>query len=339
MNTLFLIGNGFDLAHGHKTKYADFIYWYLNQIIDFHYLNKHYEDDLIKIPFGIQTRNLKITNSSDIKEFNQLFTPAYKHEFIRKIVSQFIEVDWVDIEEEYYSFLKVAGKVYKSERGYLDAIVSLNKNFDTLKRKLTDYLKFIQGDFTKSESLKKIIDKELIRTLPKALGTKKQNLFLNFNYTNLIKSYMDEDFTINSTLINIHGELLNDKNPIIFGYGAEIDSNYEEIENLNENKFLDFIKSFGYSLTENYRTLMRFIDFTEYKVVILGHSCGLSDRVFLNEIFENLNCKEIKIYYHKYEGGNDFVEKVQNISRHFKKEHKSETRRKIVSFEESVPLI
>lgn len=28
MNRLILIGNGFDLAHGLKTSYADFIEWY-----------------------------------------------------------------------------------------------------------------------------------------------------------------------------------------------------------------------------------------------------------------------------------------------------------------------
>ena len=28
MNRLVLIGNGFDLAHGLKTSYADFINWY-----------------------------------------------------------------------------------------------------------------------------------------------------------------------------------------------------------------------------------------------------------------------------------------------------------------------
>lgn len=28
MNRLVLIGNGFDLAHGLETSYADFFYWY-----------------------------------------------------------------------------------------------------------------------------------------------------------------------------------------------------------------------------------------------------------------------------------------------------------------------
>ncbi len=31
MNRLVLIGNGFDLAHGLKTSYADFINWYWGQ--------------------------------------------------------------------------------------------------------------------------------------------------------------------------------------------------------------------------------------------------------------------------------------------------------------------
>ena len=31
MNRLVLIGNGFDLAHGLKTSYADFINWYWDQ--------------------------------------------------------------------------------------------------------------------------------------------------------------------------------------------------------------------------------------------------------------------------------------------------------------------
>lgn len=31
MNRLVIIGNGFDLAHGIKTSYKDFIDWYWNQ--------------------------------------------------------------------------------------------------------------------------------------------------------------------------------------------------------------------------------------------------------------------------------------------------------------------
>lgn len=31
MNRLILLDNGFDLAHGLKTSYKDFIFWYLDE--------------------------------------------------------------------------------------------------------------------------------------------------------------------------------------------------------------------------------------------------------------------------------------------------------------------
>ena len=69
----------------------------------------------------------------------------------------------------------------------------------------------------------------------------------------------------------------------------------------------------------------------------MGHSCGLSDRVMLNTIFEHENCRSIKIFYHKKKDGTDnYSDIVQNISRHFKE--KSLMRRKIVNKSLSIPL-
>lgn len=34
MNRLVIIGNGFDMAHGLKTSYMDFINWYWDQRVD-----------------------------------------------------------------------------------------------------------------------------------------------------------------------------------------------------------------------------------------------------------------------------------------------------------------
>ncbi len=47
MNKLVIIGNGFDLAHGLKTSYKDFVLWYLNE--KFKNKSNHKEDDLISI--------------------------------------------------------------------------------------------------------------------------------------------------------------------------------------------------------------------------------------------------------------------------------------------------
>lgn len=69
----------------------------------------------------------------------------------------------------------------------------------------------------------------------------------------------------------------------------------------------------------------------------MDYSCGLSDRVMLNTIFEDENCRSIKIYYHRRENESDhYTELVQNISRHFR--DKPLMRKKIVSKEYSSPL-
>jgi len=142
-------------------------------------------------------------------------------------------------------------------------------------------------------------------------------------------------------VINIHGKLNDPDNPIIFGYGDEMDPHYEKIENLNNNEFLRNIKSFGYFRTDNYQKVIRFIEgvYNEFTVKILGHSCGLSDRILLNTIFEHPNCKAIKIYYYqKSETENDYFEKTQEISRHFKASGKGDMRTKIVPFSKSTPM-
>ena len=40
-------------------------------------------------------------------------------------------------------------------------------------------------------------------------------------------------------IINIHGELGSRQNPIIFGYGDELDDDYKRIEKLQDNDFLE----------------------------------------------------------------------------------------------------
>lgn len=101
---------------------------------------------------------------------------------------------------------------------------------------------------------------------------------------------------------------------MIFGFGDEMDEIYKKIEELNDNRFFEHIKSFQYFKTTKYRELLSFLNSGDYQVCIYGHSCGLSDRVMLNEIFEHENCKSIKIYFYNE---NDFTTKTMEISRHF----------------------
>ncbi|GFZ38946.1 AbiH family protein [Bacteroides nordii] len=161
-------------------------------------------------------------------------------------------------------------------------------------------------------------------------------LLLNFNYTNTAeKLYAGDNI---HKIINIHGELNNENNPIIFGYGDELDDDYKKIERLQNNEFLENIKSIRYHKTRNYRSLLEFIALGPYQVFIMGHSCGNSDRTLLNTLFEHVNCLSIKIFYRQYEDGTDnYIDLIKNISRNFNS--KPNMRDIVVNREYCSPLI
>jgi hypothetical protein len=167
-------------------------------------------------------------------------------------------------------------------------------------------------------------------------------LFLNFNYTPMeyfydkyklqkqFNSYEYDEQKINTDIIHIHGELKKSYNPIIFGYGDELDKDYSTIEQLNDNDFLENIKSINYSRTDSYKRLLDFINLDNYQIFIFGHSCGISDRTLLNILFEHDNCVSIKAFYRVKEDGSDnFDDIIKNISRNFT--NKAVMREKVVN--------
>ena len=179
---------------------------------------------------------------------------------------------------------------------------------------------------TKKEAYREMIKDKLSRGKLDKYLLPNRTLLLNFNYTNtagkLYKQSADGD---EYELIHIHGELNNPDNPVIFGYGDEMDEHYKKILDLNDNDYLQNIKSIHYLETDNYRQLLAFADSAPYQIYIMGHSCGNSDRTLLNTLFEHKNCISIKPYYHQRggEGENEkktdnYIDIVQNISRNFK---------------------
>jgi hypothetical protein len=343
MNDLYLIGNGFDLAHGLKTSYNDFLLWYLKESIQFTNSNHYFKDDLIEINGNASW--LMRGDYSSIRNILGNFSNSnlriqYKHEFFKKIVENYRDYKWVDIEYEYYMALVALYKRLEKKDVLKHDLIdieldNLNKCFESIKKKLEEYLTEAEGGFRK-EKLNSINNVLFGDT------DEGQKLVLYFNYTSTINAYISNRILKIDDIIHIHGKLDDPQNPIIFGYGDEIDPHYEKIENLNNNEFLKNIKSFGYFRTNNYQRVNSFIDGKgkEFTVKILGHSCGLSDRILLNTIFEHPNCKSIKIYYYeKSPTENDYFEKTQEISRHFKALGKSNMRTKIVPFPESVPLV
>lgn len=297
MNKLFLIGNGFDLAHDMKTSYSDFLLGYINKAVRAFRCSKsnRYEDDLIIF----EPSSYDQTEFISLKEFKSAISIgtiklSCKFPFFDGLVKQYIDYKWVDIEYAYFQeLIRIYQYFEKHNVIHSKWLYQLNTCLEYIKRELFQYLKTIP--------LARKNDKITDNFLWEFNSVKySEVLFLVFNYTDTIRFYISsiidkEDYEI----INIHGDLEHQMNPIIFGYGDEMNKYYDKIEDLNENEFLRNMKSFGYFQTTNLQRLNRFIDASEYRVSIMGHSCGLSDRVLLNSIFCHSNCKEIRVFYHQ----------------------------------------
>lgn len=370
MNRLILVGNGFDLAHGMRTSYNDFIFSYFHECFKVAEKETLYSDLLINIKRGHYYNTIdlsKITELSQLLEFAELganysysfggdnsiekkanskaYVLELKNDFLREVILDLDYTKWVDIENKYYQFLLKALKI-DNRLAKFKIVEDLNKAMDFIILKLEAFLKeqrslmllpqygVIFNEWIKHED---IVFRFGLNESIKPFKT----LFLNFNYTNTIDQYLNRsnEFRLNSSNFEInyiHGKIGDKNNPIVFGFGDELDKEYSSVEGESVQGFLKFIKSFWYSKTSNYHDLIRFIESEKFQVFILGHSCGLSDRTMLNMIFEHENCKSIKIYYHSNNGTNNFTILTEEISRHFTK--KAEMRKKIVPFDKSQPM-
>jgi len=333
MNKLVIIGNGFDLAHGLKTSYKDFILDYLNKVIT----GKNKSTLILTDTIFADER--KIPTFKSYREFNRFIVDfnikvTYSNRFIEKIVS-LVDVNWVDIETMYFDELKDIFVCYKeNSQQTIIEVRNLNECMDLIKNELKEYLIGLNiSNDVFSQEIRDVLKYDLdcfnINTV----------LFLNFNYTDTLWNYCryaDEYLNVNF----IHGKLKQDY-PIIFGYGDEIDSYYKEMEDSNIKEFTEHFKPFNYTLTDSYQNLFKFLDNDLFDVFIMGHSCGISDRVLFSTIFKHKNFNQVKIYFYQYgakNSDNDFFLKTQELSRHFDINSKHIMRTKVVPFNESKPL-
>lgn len=379
INKLFIIGNGFDLAHGLKTSYNDFIndFWknektkiltsnnFIRNINDYSYI---YDDDILNIhtpqiisqlPDGYLSHDAKgyqwfkyliSSNASSKWSFSGVKSSkvvmTIKNTFLQNISEKYYLQNWVDIEGEYYRLLKNCLKIEnENPTKSVYNVDKLNDDFFEIRNMLELYLSYNANNRIGKipqilDKFRKIIQPELFSGQNK-INEKDNILFLNFNYTNTENEYLDflkVEIPQEINCIHIHGEIDNKKNPIIFGYGDELDEEYLKIENKKDDRYLENVKSMKYLQTPNYSNLLRFIESNEYDVFIMGHSCGISDRTLLNTIFENENCRSIKIfYYKKLDETDDYTEKIMNITRNFK--HKPSMRKKVIDKTNCEPLI
>ena len=416
MNRIVLIGNGFDLAHGLKTSYADFINWYWEKWRDRLIKSKSQVECDKLCSFNIHSDFYHNTLGELINYYSSQWCEKKAYEFVNFICNNLLEIEvifsplikrikesvekknWVDIEADYYDLLKDCLKNNSTIE-----VSKLHEHFAYLQEKLIEYLLEIQVKSTNKDIVLSSIKEKIyepiskydiaisaqeqfgefmaerangdkicdvinyyedeasmlkgmtihnIRTYQKGLFINDEiwnhlnhknpvlvpdNIFIvNFNYTNIASLYLSPRIREHFQLNNIHGTLDNPQS-VIFGYGDEMDKYYQELEDLNDNNYLTYIKSSKYLDASNYRKLLQFAESAPFQIYIMGHSCGNSDRTLLNTLFEHENCISIKPFYYKKDDGTDnYTEIAQNISRNFK--DKQALRAKVVPKDCCEPL-
>lgn len=332
-SNIVIIGNGFDLAHGYKSSYSAFITdllkhkllealrnprqacddgfvstWYnaaLNGAEEF--INNMSTIDEI-FNNGHVKHNLPITG--DRQEYSNrtgCFKFEIKSDLLQTLLIKMSDANWVDIESEYYSALLGC-----SDEFY---IVKLNNELDYIKHKLIEYLiKINEVDFDEISSNKQntksfisgIIPKPADRTTTR--NHRQFNVIINFNYTDHIKNYINGDYSIH----NIHGSI-KDPNSIVFGFGVSRIEEHKMLEKLNSYEAFRKIKRVHYNSSAAYRNIINTINLNEFQVVVIGHSCGISDSTVLGELFNSPNCKTIST---AYVDDDDYYKKSIDIYKH-----------------------
>ncbi|WP_430899378.1 MULTISPECIES: AbiH family protein [unclassified Paraflavitalea] len=344
VNRLIIIGNGFDLAHGLKTSFQDFIYSYFQNLIYNLYNENRFLDELISISsersLHLEKHQIEVlTPQQSFLHFKKIendktFKIIYTSALFKHIQSNLESKKWVDIELIYYALLKM---FFRSDTK--TSIIKLNSDLEIIKSKLIDYLGKEQEKYSEnadkvllSQFMEQIDVKEVKSNTLKSNTPPSNYCILNFNYTEVAKWYLRGLWYPNKLYIPIHGELRGDDRDTqkpVFGFGDELDPNYKQFEDQNNDELLKHIKSFKYLQFGHYKALLDFVESRPYQIHIYGHSCGLSDRTLLNTIFEHENCISIKPFFYQNNGNDDYEEKSYAIARNFKS--KAELRARVVN--------
>ena len=172
MNRIVLIGNGFDLAHGLKTKYEDFIKWYWDQRLHNIVLEHNavsadvlcsmkiqpqsgcenwyllsYNNSFFKDPFK---NEWKLSGQEFIKELENRpdsFEITYSP-FLKNICKSIETKKGDDIENEYYRLLTK----YALEDDSEDSVCALNNQLAGMRGLLINYLNTINAQEIKVNS-------------------------------------------------------------------------------------------------------------------------------------------------------------------------------------------
>lgn len=341
-----ILGNGFDLAHGLKTSYDDYMAYLMDLCI-----TKELEPRT-GLDKGVRKFNLDISSSTNY------FTIPFKgkkHPFLIATIDQNKEGDKRKFharknsilfkellsnfqrDQKWSSFEELYGKLLYKHQDSARDIDTLNEELEVYKYGLESYLDEQIEEKVIGDDPGKIFRKNVLELLKNGFTSDisiKNYTILSFNYTTrLIEHYLN-GLEGGHYFLPIHGRLRSTDVPVIFGFGNENTSEYQQLENRGNSELLKNFKTFQYLRSTYYRSLLSILAGNGPRgvyVQVIGHSLGLTDKTLLRTIFQHDNVRDIELVYHgKPE---NYFELSYNASRLF--DNNEMMREKVIPLEQT----
>lgn len=251
MKHLYIIGNGFDIFTGLKTRYADFRYWLENNYpFIFENMQDAYDMDVEWWnDFEVQLGKL------DVKRYISKFTPPEKSidEILREIERR------KDFEKKY--------KIPPSVHPYTPCADRLKGLFDILQFCFEKWVEHTQRTITNAQYIN--IEKE-------------DSYFINFNYTDVLECLYEIP---EERVLHIHGRAIK-KERLIFGHNTHHLGSYSSDED-KVNYELDRYHKNPYEYIYKYDELHNILMTVEC-VHVYGFSFSPVDEDYIDWIYNNV---------------------------------------------------
>lgn len=321
--TLLVIGNGFDLAHGLKTKYTDFLDFFNKQFSNIEISEQFFNIGEINpfrkiIQASIDSKDDEALHEN-LKNYMQApfgnFWIAYFNK-IREDRHNRIGEGWVDFEREVERVIGQLEKLllHSADFDENDSILKeimgdyFNKSAEIVTQEFIPKLNWDLKILTLFLEFYLIEEEKKLSIAPKSFF-KKLNVqaVISYNYTDTFRAVYKKGKT-NIPVHFVHGQL--GEHNLVLGIGETLSG--EEKNNFTVcASFKKFFQSIKYKLGNDYRNILPSKPdiYNKWQIVFYGHSLDSTDKDSLKRLLKKAEDFPVKIYYYD---DDDYNQQIAN---------------------------
>ncbi len=286
VTNLFIIGNGFDSAHGLKTTYDHFRKFLLTEYPDIKFDElvipeavPQYDGDIDYRRSEISSLLLYLINDAegDTEYWKDVEAALGRLNFNEAL-------DWLEPHVDKEGDVDI----YKTSYIYEDTVSTLIKPTLKIKELFPEWINTINIDrVTPIETFQQLIDS--------------LDFFLTFNYTETLEQVYDVSET---QVCHIHGM---QNSEIFFGHGSDEDQTEEHMQQYygSQDGLFEIKnalrKRTDLALKKNEAFFVSLTNASIEKIYSFGFSFSQVDKIYLREICSRINTDEVKWYFNDYD--------------------------------------